>query len=428
MAADNKLELVIEVDVNKANASIKSVNAGLSSMEQTATRTARRASSGIDGITVSMAKGAAAGVMMASAFEKALGWLKDITVETARYAARTEVLGVVTKQLAIANDLNVSSVQNQVKAVQKLGITTQEAHGVIQRMIFAQLDLSKATQLARTAQDAAVIAGVDSSEALENIILGITTGQTRLLHNMGLQVSLQAVEAKAAKEVGHALSDQEKREAMLNAVLVEGLKIRGTYEAAMGAVGKQMTSLNRYFKEAKDAVGEQFLPEMREVVPALKESAQWIRENASAIGDLTKSLVGLGLVLGAGFLTSGLGKIAMAGKWLVGALNPVTIVLGTIALLMPRIVKAWQELKQEWENDPFLSALRGHYKNMDTAAAANLERLRPKPPELHAPPKPHEPTAEELRLAEDKRLPPAVLRHVRRDLQRCISNCDRLGR
>ena len=34
MPADNKLELVVEVDVNKANASIKSIDAGLPSMEQ----------------------------------------------------------------------------------------------------------------------------------------------------------------------------------------------------------------------------------------------------------------------------------------------------------------------------------------------------------------------------------------------------------
>ena len=34
MADNNKLELVVDVDVNKANASIKSINTGLSSMEQ----------------------------------------------------------------------------------------------------------------------------------------------------------------------------------------------------------------------------------------------------------------------------------------------------------------------------------------------------------------------------------------------------------
>ena len=44
--ADNKLELVVQVDVDKANASIKSVNAGLSSMEQTAAKAVRGASAG----------------------------------------------------------------------------------------------------------------------------------------------------------------------------------------------------------------------------------------------------------------------------------------------------------------------------------------------------------------------------------------------
>jgi len=33
MPAENKLELVVEVDANKANASIKSINTGWSSME-----------------------------------------------------------------------------------------------------------------------------------------------------------------------------------------------------------------------------------------------------------------------------------------------------------------------------------------------------------------------------------------------------------
>jgi hypothetical protein len=57
MAFGNKLELVVEVDVNKANASIKSINTGLSSMEQAAGKAARGASTGIDGLTVSRVSG-----------------------------------------------------------------------------------------------------------------------------------------------------------------------------------------------------------------------------------------------------------------------------------------------------------------------------------------------------------------------------------
>ena len=48
MADNSKLELVVEVDVNKANASIKSINTGLSSMEQAAGKAARGASATSD--------------------------------------------------------------------------------------------------------------------------------------------------------------------------------------------------------------------------------------------------------------------------------------------------------------------------------------------------------------------------------------------
>ena len=85
--ADNKLELVVEVDVNKANASIKSVNTGLSSMEQTAANAARGASRGIDGMTASMVKGAAAGTLLADAIKGALEWAKSWTLGAVQAAA-----------------------------------------------------------------------------------------------------------------------------------------------------------------------------------------------------------------------------------------------------------------------------------------------------------------------------------------------------
>jgi hypothetical protein len=56
MADNNMLELVVEVDVNKANSSIKSVNSGLSGMEQAAWKAGRGASAGIDDMTGSIVK------------------------------------------------------------------------------------------------------------------------------------------------------------------------------------------------------------------------------------------------------------------------------------------------------------------------------------------------------------------------------------
>src|SRR5512147_409494 len=103
MASDNKLELVVEVDVGKANASIKSINTGLSSIEQAAAKTARGASAGIDGITVSMVKGATAGNLLADSIKKAVEFAKDWTVGAAQYAAHTSKMEAVTRALANAH-------------------------------------------------------------------------------------------------------------------------------------------------------------------------------------------------------------------------------------------------------------------------------------------------------------------------------------
>ena len=351
MANSNQIELVVTVEVDKANKSIKSVNANLSSIEAAATRSARAASSGIDGMTASMVKGATAGSLLADGIKKVLGWVKDLTIETAKYAARTDVLAMVTQQLAKVNNVSASGVSLLVERIKELGITTQEAHGVIQRMIFAELDLGKAAQLADVARNAAVIAGVDTSQALENIILGITTGQTRLLHNMGLQVSLLNVEAAAAKELGHQLTDQEKREAMLNAVLKEGVKIRGTYPAAMELVGKQMTSLPRYFKEAANAVGENFQPALKKVVDTLKELAFWLKDNSAQVADFAKVLAGLVAAGAVGLLATKIWGLVGALQALGAAAmaNPIGLIAAGVALAGGIIYSEWRRMKQSYE-------------------------------------------------------------------------------
>ena len=90
--ADSRLELVVEVDTNRANASIKSVNASLSSMESSAVKTARGAAQGIDGMTATMVKGATAGNRLANAIQSALARAKEFTAGSvkARSASQAE--------------------------------------------------------------------------------------------------------------------------------------------------------------------------------------------------------------------------------------------------------------------------------------------------------------------------------------------------
>src|SRR3990167_7595087 len=102
MAADNKLELVIQVDAAGANASIKSVNKSLSGLEKEAVSSAKGASKGIDGMTLSMTKAVVAGNAIYDVAKRAVAALKDFT------------LGAIQTQ------------DEMGKTAQKLGLTVKE--------------------------------------------------------------------------------------------------------------------------------------------------------------------------------------------------------------------------------------------------------------------------------------------------------------
>src|SRR6202142_627531 len=103
MANNNQIELVVTVEVDKANQSIKSVNANLNSIETAATKSARAASGGIDGMTASMVKGATAGNLLADAIKNAIEFAKEWTIEAAKEAAHADRAVAITRTLATAH-------------------------------------------------------------------------------------------------------------------------------------------------------------------------------------------------------------------------------------------------------------------------------------------------------------------------------------
>ncbi len=220
--------------------------------------------------------------------------IKALTLETVQYAARTETQVVVTDRLSKVNGLNSVAVRQQVQNIKDLNITTQAAHETVQRMIFAQLDLSKATDLARLAQNAAVIANVDSSTALEGIINGIVTRQPRVLRTYGILVNFQQEFTKAARTLGHELSSTEKIQIALDLVLSKGPLIDGTYEAAMDTAGKRVTSLVRIFNELKNAVGSDFLGGFGLAVDTLSTFGELAAKHHTTVSLLATAIFAVG--------------------------------------------------------------------------------------------------------------------------------------
>lgn len=196
-------------------------------------------------------------------------------------AARYQTMGVVLEQVGQNAGYARTEMDQFVAGVQKAGISMVESRESVVKMAAAQLDLSKAAALARVAQDAAVIANTNSSDAFGRLVQGITTGQTILLHHMGIMVDLEDAYKKYAAQIGVTkgeLTEAQKRQAALNAVLDEGAKRAGTYEAAMGTVGKQLQSFKRYVQDVETVLGTAFLDAASSNVDAATESMRQLQE------------------------------------------------------------------------------------------------------------------------------------------------------
>ncbi len=194
-----------------------------------------------------------------------------LIVKSTLLAARVETLGVVLNQVGKTAGFSSDQMADFEKGVRDMGITTQVARISLVRLIQANIDLKNASKLARTAQDAAVIAGINSSQAFERIVQGIQTLNPRILKTMGLTINLDQAYREYSKTMNIAVEDIDvvtKKQIAVNEVLEAGTRIVGSYEAAMDTAGKRMTSIARHAEEAQRAFGEAFLPAFVLVIDA----------------------------------------------------------------------------------------------------------------------------------------------------------------
>jgi len=194
---------------------------------------------------------------------------KKIMEESIKLAARFETLGVVMQTVGNTAGYSNEQMLEFQKGLEKTGITMIESRVNLIRMLQSELDLTKATELARVAQDAAVIANMDSSRTFETMIHGIQSGHTLILRNIGIMVNFEDAYNKAAKTLGRnadELSAVEQAQIRMNAVLEAGKNIAGTYEAAYGTVGKKLLSLKRPIEDVKVLLGQAFTPALADIV------------------------------------------------------------------------------------------------------------------------------------------------------------------
>lgn len=276
---------------------------------------------------------------------KAVASFKRIVVASTMLAARANTLKAALNQVASSAGLTNEELEQYEEKMKASGITTIKTREALMKMIQANLDLSQATKLSRIAQNAAVIAGTNSSIAFGRILHAITTLQPEVLRSLGLIINMQAEIKKYADANNVAalsIDANTKQQIFMNATIAAGERITGSYEAAMDTAGKQAGSLSRHMEELQLALGQVSQPVYTEWIKfqteELKKLREWFEENKDEVEDFAKTLGFLAKV--ALDVASALISMAKAIPMLMRKAVPLFALLE----LLPDIDKRWQEL------------------------------------------------------------------------------------
>ena len=109
--------------------------------------------------------------------------------------------------LAKAHGVSADASNRAVEAVKKVGFGTQDAIHADDRLMVADMNLSKAEGLAKVAKDAAAIENITPGEALEKLLMAIESGASRGLRTMRIFVDLNKEVDRQEKLTGKTLDE-----------------------------------------------------------------------------------------------------------------------------------------------------------------------------------------------------------------------------
>ncbi len=227
--------------------------------------------------------------------------LRDFAKDAAMVGARTETLEIAMNQVGKTYGMSAASLKYYVNELKGAGITTQESMLAVTKFLASGLPLDRLKELATRARDIGVVAGVNTSEALNRMVQGIITGEQETLRRLMIQVGhTDDIYKRYAATLGTTadqLNSVQKAQAVLNEVMRLSAGFAGVAAEADASVGKQMASMTRFAEEAKNSLWALFGPVMLEVIQQMskgwKELKTWADANKESLSAWGKSIAEL---------------------------------------------------------------------------------------------------------------------------------------
>ena len=188
----------------------------------------------------------------------AIAGLIAFGVKSFKAAAEVERLDLALEAVGASSGKGYEALKTTSDSMRALGINAAAAQKTTLKFAQSNIDLSKATALAKTAQDLSVASSVTAEEALQSITMAVTTGNTRVLRQIGITTGASDAYQRYASTIGKAAKDltmTERRQAVVNLVLKEGTKALGAYELAMESPAKLITMFGDLHDDLQVSMG-----------------------------------------------------------------------------------------------------------------------------------------------------------------------------
>jgi hypothetical protein len=200
---------------------------------------------------------------------KLSGIIGTITAATALFGRRAfqaatdlDEMVITMNAVGAATGIGSERISEAARAIEAMGIEMAESRRIAVQFAQNQLDLAQAAGLARVAQDLAVVSQSNSTQTLQRLVRGVMTGNSIILRGAGITTQAGEAYKRYAAELGVAagsLNAAQRQQAIINAILEEGTRVAGAYEASMDNAGKVLRSFPRILTNIRIAFGNTLL-------------------------------------------------------------------------------------------------------------------------------------------------------------------------